>query len=253
MLLTDFDDDRNAIINPERLIEKIESMPKIAVSCYSITSFNLMISDLNTIPIAFSSTANGRTVIYKADFNGVELALFMNNVGAPSSVSLLEDVYAMGVEKIILFGTCGVLDKSIGDCSIIIPTSAFRDEGTSYHYQPASDEIRVNANYVDVLSDLAKKNKLDYRIGKVWTTDAIYRETYAKMQKRKENGCICVDMECSANQAIADFRGKEVIQFFHAADNLDCHEWEPRSLLNVSSLEKKKQIIDYVLELSCIV
>lgn len=253
MLLAEFDNDRNAIINPERLIKKIESMPKIAVSCYSITSFNLMISELNAIPIAFSSTANGRTVIYKANFKNVALALFMNNVGAASSVSLLEDVYAMVVEKIILFGTCGVLDKSIKDCSIIIPTSAFRDEGTSYHYQPASNEIRVNTNCVDVLADLAKKNKLDYRIGKVWTTDAIYRETYTKMQKRKENGCICVDMECSANQALANFRRKGIIQFFHAADNLDCYEWDPRSLLNISNLEKKRQIIDYALELSCIV
>lgn len=30
------------------------------------------------------------------------------------------------------FGTCGVLDSSIDDCSIIIPNQAIRDEGTSF-------------------------------------------------------------------------------------------------------------------------
>ena len=40
----------------------------------------------------------------------------------------------MGSKKHILLGNCGVIDKSIEDCGIIIPTSALRDEGTSYHY-----------------------------------------------------------------------------------------------------------------------
>ncbi len=47
-------------------------------------------------------------------------------------------------EKWLLFGTCGVLDEDIKATSVIIPT-ALRDEGTSYHYQPASSEIAVNA------------------------------------------------------------------------------------------------------------
>lgn len=42
----------------------------------------------------------------------------------------------MGAENILVFGTCGVLDSSIKETSIIIPTSAIRDEGTSYHYAP---------------------------------------------------------------------------------------------------------------------
>ena len=38
-------------------------------------------------------------------------------------------------------GSCGVLDQSIQADKIILPSSALRDEGTSYHYAPASDEI----------------------------------------------------------------------------------------------------------------
>ena len=55
--------------------------------------------------------------VYKTVHQGVELALFMSDVGAPPCVALLEDIFAMGVEKVVMFGTCGVLDASIADCS----------------------------------------------------------------------------------------------------------------------------------------
>ena len=101
----------------------------------------------------------------------------MIDVGAPASVGMLEDVFMMGVEKVVVFGTCGVLDKSIEDCSIIIPNLAVRDEGTSYHYAPAADEIEVNEAYMDVFTEMLDELHVNYTVGKTWTTDAIYRET----------------------------------------------------------------------------
>ena len=47
------------------------------------------------------------------------------------------------------FGTCGVLDEDIKETSIIIPSHALRDEGTSFHYVEASDEIAVNVGVLD--------------------------------------------------------------------------------------------------------
>ena len=55
----------------------------------------------------------------------------------------------MGAEKLVLFGTCGVLDEDIKETSIIIPSHALRDEGTSFHYVEASDEIAVNVGVLD--------------------------------------------------------------------------------------------------------
>ena len=50
----------------------------------------------------------------------------------------------MGINKLVIFGTCGVLDKNIKDLSIIVPNKAIRDEGTSYHYKKPSREIEIN-------------------------------------------------------------------------------------------------------------
>ncbi len=58
---------------------------------------------------------------------------------------------------------CGALVQNPrGDC--IIPTHAYRDEGVSYHYAPASDYINVkNAN---VIAKLFDKLGVEYIFGK---------------------------------------------------------------------------------------
>ena len=71
-----------------------------------------------------------------------------------------------------------------------------------------------------------------------------------KVKRRRQQGCICVDMECSANAAVAKFREKDLIQFFYAADNLDAEEWDVRSLSNNSKLEEKDRIAAIALELA---
>ena len=76
----------------------------------------------------------------------------------------------------------------------------------------------------------------------MWTTDAPYRETRKKVLDRKKEGCICVDMECSAISALAQFRNKEIFQFFYAADNLDSAKWDKRSLGNNEKLSDKEKI-----------
>lgn len=250
MILTEFDPIKKAVINPEDIINPVEGMPEVAVACYSHMTFERMVEELDAKIFAETRTANGVKPVYKAVYKGMDVALFMVDVGAPMSVGMLEDVYMMGVKKAIIFGTCGVLDKSIDDCSIIIPDCAVRDEGTSYHYAPASDEIDVNRKYLKVFTGMLDELQVNYTVGKTWTTDAFYRETPEKVRRRKEQGCICVDMECSADAAVAQFREKDLIQFFYAADNLDAEEWDVRSLSNHSKLEEKDRIAMIALELA---
>ncbi len=66
-----------------------------------------------------------------------------------------------------------------------------------------SEEIKVNEKYLSVFAGMLDELHVSYTIGKTWTTDAIYRETPEKIRRRKERGCICVDMGCAANAAVA--------------------------------------------------
>lgn len=250
MILEEFDSNKKAIIDVYDLVKPIENFPKVAISCFARVTFERLINELNGKVIAKINLANMEIPIYKATYKGVEIALFTSYVGAAGCVGVIEELFAMGAEKLILFGTCGVLDASIKDCSIIIPNKAVRDEGTSFHYVKSSDEIEVNKKYIDDFVDILKEFDCSYTIGKVWTTDAIYRETREKVNLRKQAGCICVDMECSAVAAVADFREKEVFQFFYAADNLDNETWDARSLGNESNILEKDRIAMLAMELA---
>lgn len=250
MILEEFDKNKLAMLNPWELIDKIEGFPKIAVSCFSRVTFARLVNELNGVQITTTSIANMEIPIYKVNYEGIEVALFMSYVGAAGCVGVIEDVFAMGAEKLIIFGTCGVLDSSIEDCSIIIPNKAMRDEGTSFHYAKPSDEIDVNLKYTDIFTNILDNHKVKYNIGKVWTTDGMYRETRDKVKLRKSQGCICVDMECSAVAALAQFREKEIFHFFYAADNLDCEEWDSRSLSGSAKPLEKDRIAALAMELA---
>ena len=240
MILEEFDESKTAVFDPTTVRKPNSDMPKIAVSCFSIDLLNRLVELFKGEKIDKTHNSNGDFPIYKINYNGVDIALFTSCVTAPAVVAEYEEIYALGVEKIIVFGTCGVLDKNIEDMAIIIPTSAIRDEGTSYHYCPSSEEINTNPKYINEFKKLLEEHNYSYTLGKTWTIDAIYRETRKKVERRKKQGCVCVEMESSAIFALAKFRGKEVFQFFYAADNLDGDEWNSRSLLksNLSETEK---------------
>ena len=206
MILEEYDETKNSMFNPDEVENEFKNIPKIGVTCFSKKLLDKLVSRFNGEEILQSSNANGKLPIYKICYDGEDLILFLSRVGAPVCVVQYEEVFAMSLEKLVVFGTCGVLDKSIEDLAIIIPNSAIRDEGTSYHYLKSSREITVNSKYKEEFIKLLKEHNYSYIIGKTWTTDAPYRETKNKISKRKEEGCICVEMECSAITALAKFR-----------------------------------------------
>ena len=115
MILTEFDYEKNAIINPWHTSDMVQGMPKVAVTCFSRVTFARMLSAFGGEIIASTNVANMEIPVCKTVYHGYEICLFMSDVGAPACVGAMEEIYAMGVETIIMFGTCGVLEKSIED------------------------------------------------------------------------------------------------------------------------------------------
>lgn len=164
MILEEFDSNKKAVVEVYDLVKPIENFPKVAVSCFAHVTLDRLVNELDGKVIAKINVANMEIPIYKAMYKGIEVALFMSYVGAAGCVAVIEETFAMGAEKLILFGTCGVLDALIEDCSIIIPNKAVRDEGTSFHYAKASDEIEVNKKYIDEFVDILKEFNCHYTV-----------------------------------------------------------------------------------------
>ena len=178
----------------------------------------------------YLTNLNGKLPWYIYEKDGSKVAVAMALIGAPMVVGLLEELKARGFKNFIVLGSCGVLDQSIQADKIILPSSALRDEGTSYHYAPASDEIAYDETLLLTMENALNKSGIEHIRTKVWTTDAFYRETAAKVKRRLEAGAKVVDMESSAIMAWAQYRQANVYQFFYTADYVDHHnhEWDAR-------------------------
>lgn len=172
-------------------------------------------------------SSNGANPVYKFSYGDNIFAVYMSYVSAPACVADMEDTLSLiNTKQYIVFGGAGCLNKEIALGKVMVPTAAYRDEGTSYHYAPASDYINViNA---DLVAEFMKMSGLPYVTGKTWSTDAFHRETRANFEKRKLDGCISVEMECASVQAMCDFRGLDVYYFLTSGDLLDAPEWDAR-------------------------
>ena len=172
---------------------------------------------------------HGASPVYGIDWHGKKYGFFRTWIGAPACVGALEEASAiLNTQKVIHFGGAGCLDKEIARGKVMVPTAAYRDEGTSYHYAPASDYIPIKN--APVVAAFMEENRIPFVLGKTWTTDAFYRETCNNFEKRKAEGCVSVEMEGAVVQAMCDFRGLDVYMFFTGGDLLDAPEWTNRTV-----------------------
>ncbi len=176
-------------------------------------------------------SSNGARPIYGFEYEGKYFAVYMSYVGSPGCVADMEDTLTlMNTDKYVVFGGAGCLNQEIARGKVMVPTAAYRDEGTSYHYVPSSDYIAIKN--ADVVAAFMETAGLPFVKGKTWTTDAIHRETRGNFVKRKSEGCICVEMECAAVQAMCDFRNLNAYFFFTCGDLLDAPKWDARMKKN---------------------
>lgn len=212
-----YDNSKDAIINPSSFT--IKDIPKKALIVYDDDYFDKIQKQFNLNKVI---DANGNI---KENFYTLNNEYLVMNPteGAPVSAIMLEIAIASGVKSVVAFGTAGSLDGTVLPHNIIIPTSAIREEGISYHYILGSDEIEQDENSIRILKQQIENSGLDFIVGKTWTTDAFFRETLNKVRAMKANGCVCVDMECSALIAICRFRKVKFAQFLLSFDNLEAN------------------------------
>lgn len=88
----------------------------------------------------------------------------------------------------------------------------------------------MKQDVIDTIVRTLEERKVRYIKTKTWTTDAIFRETVKKVERRKVEGCLTVEMECSALLAVAKFRGVKLGQLLYALDSLGGVSWDSREI-----------------------
>ena len=238
MIIDSYHEEKESIISLEAFLGERKYICDTAIATFSYEIFNAVIQRYPHKEVADIGSVNGHKPIYMLDVNGKSVIFYMSSIGAClAGTEIIEMQWQTGIKNLIIFGSCGALDDEATNGKYIIPTQAYRDEGMSYHYAKPSDYMDVKNS--DKLARIFEKLDLPYVQGRIWTTDAPYRETKTACEERKKDGCIAVEMELAGIQAVCDFYGIELYSFIVSGDVLDGEKYIPDGLSEANhSLDK---------------
>ena len=236
--ILEFDPTPEAIIEPRKIIKPID-IPECCVLCFFQDVIRSVCGDGKTTVIHHLVSEVGHNPVYQLEVEGRPVVVVHPGVGAPLAVGFVEELIALGCGKFMACGGAGVLKPEITVGHVVVPTSAMRDEGTSYHYLPPGREVAPSPTGVAALEAALTRHHVPYVTGKTWTTDGLYRETRARMETRKAEGCITVEMEAAAFFAVAQFRNVPFAQLLYGGDDLSGDQWDHRDWLGQVSTREK--------------
>ncbi|MEY3595553.1 MAG: hypothetical protein RL576_967 [Actinomycetota bacterium] len=239
--LFEFEESQTAVINPP-MRRRVDNFPELAVACWFGDVQRKRFAGQD--PIYRIPFEHGDHEVHVVEHLGKRIAVFNPGVGAPAAATSLEDIIGLGATKIIGCGGAGIVKQGFDVGHIIVPTGAVRDEGTSHHYQPVDVAVVPHPLAVDAIDAELSDAGVPHDKGLTWTTDAIFRETPEKVARRREQGCISVEMEASAMFAVAMFRGAVYGQLLYAGDDVSAQTWDHRHW------EKQTSVRERVLELA---
>lgn len=225
--LLEFDPTLPALIEPQKELPPVNAPEHCVISFFGEVIEKLH-AEGQLKEIVSHRWEDKNRPLYEMSVDGRRLAVMHSGVGAPLAAGLLEEVIARGCRKFIACGGCGVLDRQLAVGHLLVPLSAVRDEGTSYHYLPPGREANAHPQAIAAIETVLKQRGVDYRLTKTWTTDAPYRETPEKIKLRRREGCLAVEMEAAAFFAVAQFRGVPFGQILYAGDDVSGSEWDGR-------------------------
>ena len=170
-----------------------------------------------------------RPEVYQLDTPTESIYVLLCPLGAPQAARMLEILSAMGVEKFVVCGGAGTLDDTITGEKILLARAAVRDEGTSYHYLPPAREVIIKEKVRQKVVECLQNENQDFLEIKTWTTDASFRETPDKVEMRRKEGYVTVEMECAAYYAVAEFIGLDFAVLLYAGDVVHKEGWDYRN------------------------
>ncbi len=204
--------------------------------------FNDLLAELSArgeiTPLYTLRSEVGTNPVYEASTPSGPVTVVHPGMGAPFAAIVMDELVALGARAFVAAGGAGALTDELGLGAVMVVDSALRDEGTSFHYAPPGRVIEADPRGVAVLRSILDESALPYRVGRAWTTDAIFRETRSRVNRRVAEGCSMVDMESSAMIAVARYRGTPFAQLLYAGDSLAGTEWDHRGWMRAGDVRE---------------
>lgn len=236
--ILEFDPNPRALINADEHHARLD-MPAVLVFCFFHDVIEKLVNDGIATQVHALRSELGAHPIYTIPVGDRRVCLMHPGVGAPLAAALLEESIGHGIRTVIAVGGAGSLHAELTIGHVVVPTKALRDEGVSYHYAAPGRLIDGQPAVIAHICTELDRIQLPYVAGPVWTTDAFYRETRARVDQRRAEGCLLVEMEHASLLAVCQLRGIRFGQILYSGDDLSGSEWDGRSWHSHASLREQ--------------
>ncbi len=160
------------------------------------------------------------TRLWEWEQDGERYGVIGHAVGASFAVLVAEQAFVSGCELLVSITSAGQI-RDLGPPPYhIIIDKALRDEGTSYHYLPASPWAEADPAVTGLAEATFAASRHEVHRGATWTTDAPFRETESAIASRAATGVVAVEMEAAALYAFARSTGHPVLCLAHVTNQL---------------------------------
>lgn len=139
--ICEYDTARDPIIHPTDFLDKC--LPKKCIITFFRKELEKFAGE-HKLPVIGQLHSEVLDIpIYKYENGENPLCITMPFSTAPGAAGTIEELHAMGCETFVVCGAAGALTQGSTLGEIILPASAIRDEGTSFHYMPLHGKSRV--------------------------------------------------------------------------------------------------------------
>ncbi len=171
-------------------------------------------------PVVFNDTRN--MLGYTGTYKGRKISVMGHGMGVPSIGIYAHELFTQfGVESIIRIGSAGGLSDECNARDVVIALAASSNSGYGDAYG-IPGELAACADYgmLETAVNAAKERRIDYKVGKVYTSDFFYYPQSDINEKLRKFGHLCVEMETAGLYWTACADGKKAVSILSISDHL---------------------------------
>lgn len=231
--------EETALIEPSRRFPE-KKLPEQCLLCFFSEVLEGLVQRPGVERFHGLGSEIGATDVYTVPIgNGQSIAVCHPGVGGPLAAATLEELIALGCRDFFLCGGAGSLVPRREVGRLILVEGAWRDEGTSHHYSPPSPTLSLSQAMLESARQTLIRGSVAFEEGTTWTTDALYRETPTRIARRRESGCLTVEMEIASLAAVAQYRGAQLGALLYCGDDVSSETWDFRDWTAATTVRER--------------
>ncbi|MCG2676202.1 hypothetical protein L6304_03335 [bacterium] len=158
--------------------------------------------------------------MYTGEYEGIKVTAMNGGMFSANTAITTEIICNVQAENLIRLGSCGALREEIKVGDLILATGVIRGDGVTPHYVDEKFQTLPDAEITRALEKAAEKLGVKVHKGKVWSTDALLRETKELVEEKADAGAIAVDMVSSTLLTIAQMYKVKAASILAVSDNV---------------------------------